>query len=160
MTTIVNGVATDAAATTDQTPWETVTFTKADVTAGGATAWTTANSPLTIFTVTGRVLMRVFGVVTTSFTSTSNTGTIALGAGATTTLLHTTYTANGTQLQENGLVAASTGQTTAGGFSNSAQFQIVNGVPVILTVGTNDMTAGGIVYYCQWIALSDGATVV
>ncbi len=69
------------------TPYNTASLAKANVSAGGASAWTTANSPLTLFTVTGSVLCRVFGIIgATSLTSTIDLGTLAVGVTASTQL--------------------------------------------------------------------------
>lgn len=159
MTTIVNGVATDTA-TIDQSPWETATFTKADVTAAGSSgAWTTANSPITIATITGRVKIRAYGIVTTNFTSTGSTGTLAVGVANATTLLINTITANGTLLQE-GFIVGTTSAAIMNLLQSSGLFLTSNAGDVILTIGANNMTAGGMTIYIEWIPLSEGATVV
>src|SRR3954471_10900154 len=77
--------------------FNTAILTKADVTNGtGTVAWTTANTGLTLFTVTGAVLARVYGVASTLITSTAGTGTLAVGITASTGAFLAATTANGT----------------------------------------------------------------
>jgi hypothetical protein len=131
----------------------------ADVSTG--TAWTTGNSPITLFTVTGAVLCRVYGIVgTTAFASTGSTGTLAIGIAGTTGLLIAATTANGTNLVAN--TPWFTTAPTILGVALSAEvltFDMVNGANIILTIATNSMTAGSITMYCDWIPVSSGATV-
>ena len=145
----------------DQTPWEAATFTKADVTAAGSSgAWTTANSPITLFTVTGLVMARMFGVVSTGLTSTGSNGTVAVGVTGSTSILMNTMIVNGTILGTAGFVWGNSGSAYAVNLqTNASTFIPVNG-NIILTININNMTAGGMTIYCQWIALSAGATVV
>lgn len=134
-------------------------FSKPDVTA--ATAWTTANSPITIFTVTGTVLINCGGVVTTPLTSTGSTGTLALGVTGTTTTPISTTTVDGTKLHTAGFVW---GDTTASSrivaMPGTSGWYLVSGSNIILTVATNNMTAGGMDIYAIWFPLSSGANVV
>lgn len=141
----------------------TKTFSKPDVTAGGATAWTTANSALTIFTVTGTVFMKVYGVVGgTALTSTGGLGTLQLGvAGSTGLFLPLSAVSAAGQFA---IASTWVGATpTIGavvpllanltGIYNTAQ-------NVILTVATADMTAGAMTLVANWIPITAGATVV
>ena len=153
-----------ASSETDQTPWETATFTKPDVTAAGSSgAWTTANSPITIATVTGIIQLRMFGVVTASFTSTGNNGTIAVttsvGVPSAGQQFINSITANGTQAQT-GYVMGSGSVAGAMAFGiTGGQFVPVNGGNIVVVIATNNMTAGGCVFYFQWIAATAGATL-
>lgn len=143
------------------TPWNTATFTKPDVTAAGSSgAWTTANSPIVLATVTGLVLLRVFGEVTASFTSTGATGTLALGSAGLTNGFMGATTVNGTVLQTGYLWGSSSRGTLEQFGSTAGAFLIANTGTINLTIATNNMTAGGAKIYFQWIALSAGATVV
>lgn len=148
---------------TDQSPWETATFTKPDVTvAGSSGAWTTANSPITIFTVSGgRVLLRCYGVCTASFTSTGATGTLTLGDTILATRYTTTVTANGTNLASGHVFGGVATTAFAVALTNSVPWQILAnaGESIVLTIATNNMTAGGMKLYCEWIPLDAGATV-
>lgn len=134
-------------------------FTKADVTA--ATAWTTANSPVTIFTVTGVVLLTCAGVVTTPLTSTGGTGTLALGVSGTTGGIIAATTVDGTKLHTTDFVWADTSASAKiVAMPSTSGWFIVSNSNVILTIATNNMSAGGMKIYCQWIPLSAGASVV
>lgn len=143
--------------------FNTASLAKADVTNGTTTvAWTTANTGLTLFTITGAVLARIYGVVTaTGLTSTGTTGTLSVGNAGNAQLFLPTTTANGTNLVANttwldnaptvnGKVLAAANLTWAS----------VNGGTVTLTIATNNMTAGGMTLYCDWIPVSAGASVV
>jgi hypothetical protein len=142
--------------------WNTTTFSKPDVTA--ATAWTTANSPITLFTVTGSVLCRVYGDVTTLVSSTAGTGTLAVGITGTTGLYLAATTANGTTnliLNSVWLDNAPTVLAKALAAINSqGGWVLTRNANIILTIATNNMTAGGVNMYCDWIPVSAGASVV
>lgn len=144
--------------------YNTATYTKAAVQTGGAAAWLTTSSPLTLFTVTGTVLARVFGVVgATAFTSTNDDGTLAIGIVAATGLFIPATTVNnaGGTLAIGNIWQDATptlkGEVLAA--TPLAWATVVN-TPIILTIATNSMTAGAITLYCQWVPLSAGATVV
>lgn len=141
----------------------TTTLTKADITAGGATAWTTANSGLTLFTVTGASWLRVYGIIgATAFTSTGGLGTLAVGALGTTQLFLPTSAVNavGAQFGANTIwVGATPLLRAAVPLLANLTWVLNNGTPIILTVATADMTAGAITVYCDWIPVSAGASV-
>lgn len=133
-------------------------FSKPDVTV--ATAWTTANSPVTIFTVTGTVLINCAGVVTTPLTSTSNTGTLALGVTGTTTTPISTTTVDGTKLHTANFVWADTSASSRiVAMPGTSGWYIVSNSNIILTIATNNMSAGGMDLYAVWLPLSSGASV-
>lgn len=134
------------------------TYTKADVTA--ATAWTTGNSPVTVFTVTGTVMLRLMPYVTVAFTSTSSTGTLALGTSDNASSITAATTANGTNFAA-GDVWTTTTTTKGNVLANTGNWLLVRGTETVtVTIGTNSMTAGGMVIICQWIPLTSGASVV
>lgn len=140
------------------TPRTTI-FSKPNVTT--ATAWTTANTGLTIFTVTGTVLMTCSGVVTTPFTSTGANGTLALGVAGTTGGFIAATTVDGTKLGTAGFVwADATASSRMASIPGTSSWFIVSGSNVVLAIVTNSMTAGGMDIYGMWIPLSAGATVV
>ena len=139
------------------------TFTKADVTATGqGGAWTTANSPITLFTITGTVRIRITADVTTAVTSTANTGTLAVGIAGSTGLFFAAATVNGTNFPLNAvwelIATAPLATQVADTAAQDAGFTVSN-TNVILTIATNNMTAGGMRIYAQWTPLSPGATV-
>ncbi len=134
-------------------------FSKPDVTV--ATAWTTANSPVTIFTVTGAVLMACAGAVTTAMTSTGGTGTLALGVTGTIAGFIAATTVDGTKLHTAKQVWVDTTATQfMASLPGTSSWFIVSGTNVILTIATNNMASGGMDIYGMWYPLSAGATVV
>lgn len=145
-------------------PYQTAVYTKAAIAAGGAAAWTTANSPLTLFTVTGTVLCRVYGVVgATVFTSTGGLGTLAIGAAGVTNIFTAAATVSGAAGQfaiGSIWVGATPTLLAAVPLLGNLTWAFVNGTPIILTIATADMTAGAVTVYCDYIPLSAGAGVV
>ncbi len=135
-------------------------LTKADVTAGGATAWTTANTGLTLFTVTGDVLLNVWGAVTTPLTSTGANGTLAVGTAASTGGIIAATTVDGTKLHTAKYIWASTaGTPDILTLPNTSGWYAVSGTNIVLTIATNSMSAGGMTLYCIWMPISSGASV-
>lgn len=132
-------------------------YSKPDVTV--APAWTTANSPQTIFTVTGTVLVTCVGSVTTPLTSTSSTGTIALGTTSGTGTIIAATTVNGTKLHTTGFVwADTTASSSVAALPATSGWFVCTG-NIILTIATNNITAGGLNIYAIWFPLSAGASV-
>lgn len=140
--------------------YNVTTYTQPTLASATPSAWTTGNSPLLLFTVTGTVRCRVYGVVgATQFTSTAGTGTLAIGvAGATSAFIAAT-TANGsTNFVANAEWMDNTPSVTAK-LEAQATWMICTG-NIILTIATNSMTAGAVVMYCDWVPVTAGATVV
>lgn len=144
--------------------FNTATYTNATVQSATPVAWTTANSPITLWTVTGAVLCRVYGVASTLITSTAGTGTLAAGITATPTLYLGTTPANGTTNFIANSVWVDTTPTTLSkalaAINSQGGWVLASNSNILLTVGTNNMTAGGMTLYCDWIPVSSGATVV
>lgn len=143
--------------------WRTTTYTQPTLASATPVAWTTANSGTTLFTVTGAVLCRVYGIVgATAFTSTGGTGTLAIGITGTTGLFIAATTANGTTNFIANSIWIDTAPTVTGkalpSLSNTLNVALAN-TNVILTIATNNMTAGAVVLYCDWMAVSAGASV-
>jgi len=134
------------------------THTKADVTA--ATAWTTANSPVALFTVTGDVLVQCFAVVTTNMTSTGGTGTLSVGIVGNTAGLLVLDTVDGTAFQAGDVWTLITAADDGLGQVADEWAFIGNGADINVSIATNNMTAGGMTVYCWYIPVSPAATVV
>ena len=154
--TDVNGVAKLLA------PYYTASFLKPNVTtAGSSGAWNTGT--ITLFTVTGLVLCRVYGRVTTLVTSTANTGTLALGIAGTTGLYIAATTANGSTNFIANSIWLDNAPTVLGkalpSLSNTLNVAQSN-ANIILTIATNNMTAGGMEIYCDWVPVSSDGNVV
>jgi hypothetical protein len=115
-------------------------------------ATTGATGATTLFTVTGTVAVRVFGVV--SGADLTGNGTLEVGvAGGTALILAQT---TGTDLDV-GQVWIDTGPALVEVLPSPL---IVAGKDIIQTIGTDTITAGTITYYCAWTPLSDDGNVV
>jgi hypothetical protein len=126
------------------------------------TAWTTANSPITLWTVTGTILCRCYGVVgATQITSTGGTGTLAVGVATATGLLLPATTANGTTNFVASAAWVDASPTVLGELLAATQspYTLVTG-NILLTIATNNMTAGAVQLFLDWIPVTAGATVV
>lgn len=140
--------------------YNTATYTQPTIASATPVAFTTGNSPITLWTVTGSVLARVYGVVGgTAWTSTAATGTASVGvAGNTAVLLPVSTASAAGQFAINAVWIDST-PTVGGELIVPTTFALIDS-NIILTIATNSMTAGAIVMYCDWIPVSAGATVV
>lgn len=116
-----------------------------------------ANDPFTLFTVTGDVLVRLFGVCTTSLTG--DTATVEVGVTGNTAGLIAQETA--TDIDANGIYLSATQVAgTVALATVPGPFVIVNGLDIIETIGTTNVTAGNIYYICLWRPLSRDGNVV
>lgn len=107
----------------------------------------------TLFTVTGTVAVRIFGVV--SGADVTGSGTIEAGiSGNTAALLAQT---TGTALDV-GEVWIDTAPATIEALPN---LQIIGaGQDIIQTIGTDTLNAGTLTYYCLWFPISSDGNVV
>lgn len=144
-------------------PYKNAIYTKAAIQSAPG-AWTQGNSPLTLFTVTGTVFARVYGIVGgTAFTSTGGLGTVSVGAAGTVQLFLPTTAANavGAQL---GIGTVWVGATplvlAAVPLLGNLTWAFINATPIIATIATADMTAGAITMYCDYVPISAGSGVV
>jgi hypothetical protein len=117
----------------------------------------TAATPISVFTVTGDVVMAVVGIVKTALT-TSDAITAELGvAGATTAFI--AQVADATGLAQHEIWHDATPDATIEAESVWSDKIVSNGQDVILTT-TGTVTAGAITFYCRYYPLStDGAVV-
>lgn len=114
-----------------------------------------ALDPFTIFTVTGDVLVDVIGICKTTLVGAA---TLEVGVtDATAALL--AQLANATILVENEMWAPDATPTLAEAYTPTAH-GIGGGLDIIGTVGTADITAGVIDFYCFWRPLSSDGNVV
>lgn len=125
---------------------------------GGGT-FDAADHP-TAFTVTGTVLARCWGVVTTSVTSTSNTGTLDLGCVDDLDLYISTTTVNATALVAGDSWGCATAASIGVDLDNAGQYSVQTGGVIQFDVNTNNMTAGVMNIYCQWVPISADGNVV
>lgn len=154
MADTINGISQDArtAAQTAAGGWRLARGSYNFSADGGA------QGAFTIFTVTGTVLLQVFGVCTTLLDS-GGAATIELGISGNTAALIAQTTATDLDAYETWQDA--TPEANPGAMDlTSRSFVIANGADVILTVGTADLTAGVVDFYALWAPLSiDGALV-
>lgn len=109
----------------------------------------------TLFTVTGNVLLTIFGVCDTTLTS-GGAATIEVGVTGNTAALIAQGT--GTSLADGEIWVD--GTLTRVGVGAVPAMQVLNdGNDVILTIGTATLTAGAIDFYCLWRPLSSDADV-
>lgn len=130
--------------------------------AAAGTSFTTVLSPVTLFTVTGVVLVRVWASIATALASTLNNGTLAIGVTGNTGACIAATTADGTNFATGTIWAGDTSPTVKGEALTSGALNgvLINGVDIIATIATNSMTAGVMTFYCEWRPVSVGASVV
>jgi hypothetical protein len=122
-----------------------ITYTTLTTGAVGAT---------TLFTVTGVVAVRVFGVCGLSI---SGAGTLEVGiANATAVVL--AQIADATTLATDEIYTDSTPTTKVEALPGI--LIIGNGQDIIQTIGATPITAGQLTYYCLWTPLSQDGNVV
>ena len=135
-----------------QVATKTVTFDGGTTNARGDLTGT--GNPGTLFTVTGTVLVVVFGHCTTLLTGATATLEIGVTSNTAGIIAQTVAT---------DIDAGEVWRDATPGLGVEAlndPMVIVGGADIIETVGTADVTAGVITYYCLWQAISsDGAVV-
>lgn len=110
--------------------------------------------PATLFTVTGDVLMVIWGVCSTNLEGAS--ATVEVGVTGNTPALIAQTTATDIDAGE---VWRDATPAVGAELLNDPIF-VADGLDVILTVSTANVTAGVIRFYCIWYPVSSGATVV
>lgn len=141
--------------------WEIATarptaFTGATANARGNDGGT--SDPLTLFTVVGDVLVRLFGVCTTALTGA--TATVSVGvAGNVGGLLPVT---TATDLAVNEIWNDATPTEVGAGLLSSVlgPYLVINGLDIAEYVATANVTAGQIYYICFWRPITPESSVV
>jgi len=114
-----------------------------------------STGPIALFTVTGDVIMRVFGICKTSCASAGGcNGSIGV-SGNTQIFVPTT---DMTALAINEVWVDASPTTTIEAEANSANYINSNGQDVILTLSLQ-VDSGAITFYCQWRPLTAGSKV-
>lgn len=115
--------------------------------------WTVASHSL--FTVTGTVMCRVFGVVTETISgaATGEVGVTGATAGLIAQLSNMSTLATGDIF-----INATT--ATAVPIGMLSDYSVLTSSTIKLKIGSTAVTNGAITFYCQWIPVSSGATVV
>lgn len=118
-----------------------------------AAATTGAVGATTLFTVTGVVAVRIFGVV--SGVDLTGSGTLEVGiVGNTAALIAQT---TGTALDVGEIWIDNAPATVE---ALPAIQILAAGTDIIQTIGTDTITAGTITYYCLWVPISTDGNVV
>jgi len=113
------------------------------------------------FTVTGDVLVRVFGIVgATGITSTSGTTTLSIGTTEATAGIIAASTVNNTQFAATDVWVDSTPANDVELMASAAWHVIGGGANIRLTRNVDDLTAGTLTLYCFWSPLSSDGNVV
>lgn len=112
--------------------------------------------PLTLFTVTGDVLARVYGVCTVDLVSAGG-GTLEVGIAGNTARFIAQTTATAIDAGEHWFDGTPVASLP---FASVPQYTLSNGQNIIETVGTADITAGQIYYICIYYPLSGDGNVV
>jgi len=116
------------------------------------------NATFTLFTVTGDVLVRIFGVCTTTIVG---AGTLEVGVEGNVAGLIARI-ADATDLVANEIWNDASPTEVGVGLLASVlgPYLIVNGNNIIETVGTADLTAGQVYYVCLWKPVTNGSNLV
>jgi len=111
-----------------------------------------------IFTVTGDVLVRIFGVCTTTLVG---AGTLEVGVTGNTAAL-IAQIVNATDLVANEIYNDATPTEVGAGLLSSVlgPYIVANGLDINEKVGTADITAGQVYYICIWRPISEDGNVV
>lgn len=125
-----------------------------------ASGFGTSDSPVTLFTVTGDVMCRVFAVVQgTPVTSVSGNGTLAIGTAESTGGIIAASNVDGTQFAATDVWVDATPANDVEQLTED-WFIVGGGANIILTIATADMSAGDITFYCEFKPLSADGNVV
>lgn len=115
-----------------------------------------ASNPTTLYTVTGDVVVRVFGVCTTDLAGA--TATLEVGVAGNTASLIAQTTA--TDIDAGELWHDASPDSGVEAVSVAPAFFIANGADIIETVGTANITSGALYYICLWRPVSPNGNVV
>lgn len=115
------------------------------------------NAAYTLFTVTGDVIVRLWGVCTVDLVGA--TATVSVGVAGNTAALLALETA--TEIDATGIYVSATQVIGAVALSSvTGPFVIANGLDIIETVATADVTSGNIYYICLWRPVTSGKDAV
>lgn len=116
------------------------------------------SDPLTLATVTGDVLVRIFGVCTTDLAGA--TATLSVGVAGNAAVLIAQTTATDIDANEIWLGAAPAAVGVDALADVPGPFIVANGLDIIETVGTTSITAGALYYVVLWKPLTHGSSLV
>ena len=116
------------------------------------------SAALTLYTVTGDVLVQIWGVCTTVIAGAS--AKLEVGVANNTAVLIAQTTATDIDAEEIWLGAAPSAVSVDQLSDVTSTLIIANGADIIETTSTQDITSGQIYYVCMWRPLSQGSSVV
>ena len=112
-----------------------------------------------LFNITGDAMVRIFAVVgDTAITSTSGTTTISVGTAEDPVALLAAATIDNAQFGATDVWVDSSPTVDVEAL-DSQWFIVGGGADIIATRSVDDIEAGNITFYCQYIALSDDCVV-
>lgn len=112
------------------------------------------DNPHTLFTVTGDVLVRMYGVITTTIVG---AGTLEVGLTGNTALLLAQVADASTGAAGDVYVDSTLGEVRGVALSGvTGPFLVTNGSDILETCGTADLTAGNLYYVCLWRPVTVG----
>lgn len=114
-------------------------------------ATTGAVGTTNLFTITGTVALRIFGVCSVNLTG---SGTLEVGIAGTTAGLIAQTT--GTDIDKDTIWV----DNAPAKIETLPSLSILTDQTIIQTIGTGTITAGTITYYCCWTPVSSSASVV
>lgn len=114
----------------------------------------------TVFTITGTVLARCWATCTTKVVSAGHTGTLELGCTDDLDIFMGTTTIGDGALDAGDVWTNATLTGDSGPMGDDGAYVVCNGTLIECDVNTNNMSAGVLVFYCQWIPLTAGAQVL
>lgn len=114
------------------------------------------NDPYTIATVTGDVLVGIYGVCTTDLASAGG-GTVSLGITSNVTLFNGATTATAIDEHE---VWTDTSPAIGKPLDALSFYILGNGQDIVEAIATADVTSGNIYYVVLWRPLTVGSTLV
>ncbi len=120
---------------------------------------TTTASPITIFTVTGLISVKLVGWSPTVMASTGTNGTLAVGWTGLTTLGLGTTTVDGTNFVANAVWVDTSPAAIAEALVASNLVGVLTASNIIVTVATNNCTTGSLKIYAIWRPISPDAAV-
>lgn len=120
------------------------------------------NTAVAVFTVTGNVLARCWGVVATAVEADAGAdGTVSLGVEDNVAILAPVVTCNETNFAVGDIWGTATTTKEADVRLNTGQFVAIgNGEDIEINVLVEDITAGVIDLYCEWLPASSGSSIV
>jgi hypothetical protein len=119
------------------------------------------NTAVAVFTVSGNVLARCWGVVDTAIESDAGAnGTISLGVEDRVAILAPVVTVNEPNFAAGDIWGTATTTVAADVILNTGQLVAIgNGADIEINVLVEDITAGVLDLYCEWMPASSGAYI-